>query len=426
MKLNIPTLVLLDPALREFGGHHPGIIASLRKTVAITENKFKLLVYANENCSSGLIEQLSLTNNIVIEKYFKTDFYQNFYSKDKVNTFNTYIKTLANEYYSAFKKYKYTPTTFYYHTLNWEHAYALSLAINLFNNNYETRHKHIICLMYNPCVFQKDNIDKDRLFKFSLGFRLLGKESGVSFFATEYELAKNYENILEHRIDWCPCGLISSQQLNEISSKFNNERNNKHNILLYLGDAKVNKGFLALPAMLKELTTNTINKSITFTIQYTVTNNDEKLACIHRELQKISRKNSQVIVITEFLTDKKMHQLLLQTNHIVFNYDELVYNHQSSGVLWLAAAYKMHIYLLTNTWLNREAKRLGCSHYTPCNTQELIEYLNLSTREKYATNIKFSYPYTKYIKLYQSKLFSDAGNWLNEKLSSKDNATWKT
>jgi len=280
--------------------------------------------------------------------------------------------------------------------------------------------------MYNPCVFQKDNIDKYRFFKFSLGFRLLGKEKGVSFFATEYELAKHYENILEQKIDWCPCGLITSRQLNEISSKFNDKHSNKQNVLLYLGDAKVNKGFLALPEILKDLTTKIINKNITFTIQYTVTNNDEKLAGIHRELQAISRKNSQVIVITEFLTDQKMHQLLLQVNHIIFNYDELVYNHQSSGVLWLAAAYKMHIYLLTNTWLNREAKRLDCSHYTPCNTQELIEYLNLNTREKHATNIKFSSLYTKYIKLYQNKLFSDAGNWLNETLSSKDNATWKT
>ncbi|NQZ87261.1 MAG: hypothetical protein HRT54_06740 [Colwellia sp.] len=425
MKLNIPTLVLLDPALREFGGHHPGIIASLSKAVAITENKFKLLVYANENCSSALIEQLSVTNSIVIQKYFKTDFYQNFYSKEKVETFNTYIQTLANEYYSAFKKHETTPTTFYYHTLNWEHAYALSLAISLFNHKYEQRHQHLVCLMYNPCDFQKDNIDKDRLFKFSLGFRLLGKEKGVSFFATEYELAKHYENILEHKIDWCPCGLISSRHLNEISSKSSDEFNNKHKVLLYLGDAKVNKGFLALPDMLKDLTKSIIGKNITFTIQYTITNNDDKLTSTDRQLQEISRKNSQVIIITEFLTDKKMHQLLLQTNHIIFNYNEWVYSHQSSGVLWLAAAYKMHIYLLTNTWLNREAKRLTCNHYTACNSRELVEILNLNTREKYAANIKCSTLNCKHIKLYKSRLFSDIGNWLNEKLTTKGDVTWK-
>jgi len=425
MKLNIPTLVLLDPALREYGGHHPGIIASLRKAVAITDNKFKLRVYANENCSSALIEKLSLTNSIVIEKYFKTDFYQNFYSKDKVDTFNTYIKTLAKEYYLAFKKHKACSTTFYYHTLNWEHAYALSLAISLFKHNYEQRHKHIVCLMYNPFSFHRNCMDQDRFFKFSLGFRLLSKENSVRFFATEYELATNYENILEQKIDWCPCGLISSRQLNEISTKFNEELSNKHNVLLYLGDAKVNKGFLALPDMLKDLTTNIINKKVTFTIQYTITNNDEKLANTHRKLQEISRKKSQVIVITEFLTDEKLHKLLLKTNHIIFNYNELVYSHQSSGVLWLAAAYKMHIYLLTNTWLNREAKRLSCNHYTPGNTRELVGNLNFKTREKYAVNIKCSPSNSKNVKLYQNKLFSDIGDWLNEMLTSKGNATWK-
>jgi hypothetical protein len=482
MKSTIPTLVLLDPALREFGGHHPSLITTLSQTKAMTDNEFKLLIYANESCAAELIEKLSITNNVMVNKYFKTDFYQHFYSNAKVSTFNAYIQVLVKEYFYIFEKHKASVTTFYYHTLNWEHAYALALAIKLFNNKYELQHKHIVCLMYNPCKFQKangeitdienkayeakgnnqyNNIDQDRYFKFSLGFRLLGKHDNVSFFATEYELTAHYESILERTIDWCPCSLISNTHLDDIKTKFRpdfrHELNDKShhaaatkknsNVLLYLGDAKVNKGFLALPDMLENLTKNITNKKVTFTIQYTLTNNDKNLVRTHQKLQKISKFETRVVIVNNFLSDEKMHQLLLKTTDIVFNYNERDYSNQSSGVLWLAAAYKMNIYLLTKTWLNREAERLNCNYYLPCNKKKLVEHLNEQTSEtvnlnkiiqpnltmkiekkpteNYTANVEFAPYRIKRIELYQSRLFSDVGNWLNEKLISKDNARWK-
>ena len=459
MKINIPTLVLLDPALREFGGHHPGVIETLSKTRSIIDKKFKLLVYANEDCTPELVDKLSMGESIVVRKYFKTDFYKYFYDKKKINTFNTYIHTLVNEYYSIFKAHKACATTFYYHTLNWEHAYALALAISLFNQNDEQRHKHIVGLMYNPCKFKRintevvstepydvnfqsnhgyGNIDNDRLFKFTLGFGLLGKNENVFFFATEYELKKYYENILKKEIDWCPCGLISHNHLNEINNRFCIEFNNKNkcvtnlvnkggdvNVLLYLGDAKVNKGFLALPNMLISLLTNITNKNVVFIIQYTLTNKNIDLVSTHKQLQEISSQNRRVTIMNDFLTDKELHELLLRTNHIVFNYNGFDYSNQSSGVLWLAAAYKMHIYLLTNTWLNREAERLNCKYYMASNTNQLIVFMNTHTRASYSENTQRPLSNTKHIKLYQSRLFSDLGSWLNDKLISEGSSTWK-
>ena len=49
--------------------------------------------------------------------------------------------------------------------------------------------------------------------------------------------------------------------------------------------------------MLKDLTKSIIGKNITFTIQYTITNNDDKLTSTDRQLQEISRKNVRSVPI---------------------------------------------------------------------------------------------------------------------------------
>nr|WP_320136360.1 hypothetical protein [uncultured Amphritea sp.] len=402
-------VVILDPGLREFGGHHPAMIEALGCSSVIVQKELKITVYANQDCGENLQVKLS-KNEIDIIPYFKSDFYRYFYSKEKLSFFNLYIKTLANEYYQAMCVFEYKAVDFLYHTLNWEHASALYLAIGLYQKRGGKNHQHLVCLMYNPSSTDDyGDIDKSRYLKFHLGFSALSKLSNVSLYAAEYELTKNYQAMLGQAIGWHPCGLLSAQYIEEI----NVNKNKKNGILLYIGDAKQNKGFLALPSLLEQLMETISDPNSEFIIQYTITNDSKELADADAALLKLQSKDRRVVLYRHFLSAEEMHQLWLNTAYIVFNYGESAYRYQSSGVLWLAAAYKVNLYLMTDTWLNREAKRLGCNYYECKNIKQLVQCVS--------DNIK--YVEHKNIEMhdgseYSQRLFSDLGEWLVEKLTT--------
>jgi len=72
------TVIIPDPALREFGGHHPATIESLVNSSAFEAGQIKLEVYANNQCDSKFIDSMQ-RKNVSINTYFETDFYQYFY-----------------------------------------------------------------------------------------------------------------------------------------------------------------------------------------------------------------------------------------------------------------------------------------------------------------------------------------------------------
>lgn len=422
---HIKEVVILDPGLREFGGHHPGIIEGLKNSAALIASKVKITVYGHMDCSDKLMSTLS-KGNVNMVRYFNSDFYRYFYSEEKVESFNRYIYELAKEYYQAITSFLNRSVVFLYHTLHWEHATALSLAIKLYQKNNKIRYKHLVCLMYNPCVnvSEKDSIKnldnaQNRHFKFSIGFRALSKCPSVFLFAAEHELTKNYQTMLGHTVNWHPCGLVSSHHRKDITARKKDNLSKQQSILLYVGDAKDNKGFLMLPKLVKALTEAIAEPDYRFMLQYTITNDRQDLAEVAKALQNQRLKDDRIIIYSDFLSDEDMHSMWLKVNHVVFNYDEMTYLQQSSGVLWLAAIYQAKIYLMTNTWLNREAKRLGCDYHESANVEQLVKQLKrqlLSCTEinEAESFIKASVDYDA---KYAQRLFSDLGEWLVEKIN---------
>ena len=408
---NIDKVVILDPGLREFGGHHLGIIEGLQCSPVIKENKLSITVYASRDCSAGILNRFS-KSNIEIIPNFETDFYLNFYSQAKLSTFNAYVHYLAKEYFQVFCLYRERPVTFFYHTLNWEHASALSLAINLMQKQYDVDHKHLVCLMFNPrySLGQEKGLP-DRYFKFNTGFKALSKMPKVKLFSAEQELTQNYRAMLGNIINLHPCGLISHQHRQDIAVY----KKEHCSILLYLGDAKENKGFLKLPDLVKKLTETIFTADVKFIIQYTITNSRSDLAGVDRILKQWSVKDKRIEIQDCFLTDQEMHNLWLCTTHTVFNYNEIAYGEQSSGVLWQAAAYKINIYLMTHSWLNREAERLGCTYSYVKTVDQLQTHLqnsiaNFRQKQEYSVDKKNEY---------RDSLFSDLALWLHKQVKFK-------
>lgn len=400
-------IIIPDPGLREYGGHHPAMVNSLASTPAVVNGDIELDIYCNRDCNDEFINK-STSSRVKITKHFTTDFYQYFYQNPKLITLNDYIKKLALEYLSIFKIQddphnknitKGSKTIFLYHTLNWEHATALATAISIYaEDNVKPLH-HVAFLMFNPCTHnEKGHFNHTRFLNFKLGFTLLSKQKEVKYYAAEDELQKNYQYLLTHNrdVELHPCGLLNQSE--SIATK--NKR-----VILFTGDAKVNKGFLTLPELLDKIVKEITDPQVEFVIQYTITNDNETLVQIDSNLQLQAKQDSRIKLTTSFWSHEELHSNFAKANCIIFNYDSRIYKNQSSGVLWLSAFYNINMVFLSDNWLMREAEKLGCE-YQHCSKQEF----SVETY-KYLMQTDVSFDKVTSNK-YRKILFQDIGDWL--------------
>ena len=420
-----------DPGLREYGGHHPAMVNAIANTPAAINGDIQLNVFCNKNCSDEFINKTK-SKQVEINKHFATDFYEYFYKDPSLVSINTYINQLTKEYLNVFEQcseelqsakssLKIERTIFLYHTLNWEHATALASAIDIYNKHHCIPLNHCVFLMFNPIKYNEKGHLKNRQFlNFKLGFSLLAKQKCVQYYASEIELQQNYQFLLFNdnqsnnednrlkKIEYNdqikkiipihPCGLVGQDSGND------NIKKNRE-IILFTGDAKANKGFLTLPSLVKKLTKNIIEKDVKFIIQYTITNDEDVLRQVDISLQSLAKSDERIKLINRFWSHSELHQHFAKAACIVFNYDSSIYKNQSSGMLWLAAYYRLNMIFLTTNWLKREAERLECQ-YTICSDDDLSQKVRkyVMQNNHYFNEV----PTSKYREL----LFQDIGAWL--------------
>ncbi|MBE4326484.1 hypothetical protein HJ057_16660 [Vibrio parahaemolyticus] len=180
-------------------------------------------------------------------------------------------------------------------------------------------------------------------------------------------------------------------------------------ILLYLGDAKDNKGFNALPSLIEEMIKEIVDDEVNFILQYTITNDNKILIDTDNKIKALSISDNRIKVMPYFLSDLDMHDLWMRAEYIVFNYDCEVYRNQSSGVLWLAAAYRVNAYFMTDSWLNREAERLGMNYSYGKNAKEITNKIKEDIEQSSCvTSLVSSLKCSEY----REQLLSDFGRWL--------------
>ncbi|HCE1548236.1 TPA: hypothetical protein NGR31_000782 [Vibrio parahaemolyticus] len=404
-------LVILDPGLREFGGHHVGIISQLKDSLEFSNRGVKIDVLGSVDFPFDA-QQLISSEYIKFKPHFNTDFYRFFYSDEKLGSISSYIRVLAREYFAAISSYSGTDVTFFYHTLNWEHSYALSLALSMLEVGSAalgvSNQQHLVCMMFSPVHYCVDDVrlTRQRLMRFSLGFRQLHRHENVKLFTIDYETNEAYRKLLDSkRIEFCPSGLISDKYMRKLNKSYTSPSG----VVLYIGDAKDNKGFLELPSIIDIVLSSTKDDSIKFYIHYTITNDRKDLKEVHSKLTLMAEKDKRVNIISGFLSEEKMHNIWMDAKSIILNYDKYLYNNQSSGILWLAAAYDVEVHLLTNTWLNRESSRLNLKYMSHESLPDFSRYIS-----KYGWGALKSDGQSDEYFWYRKKLTSDLADWLIE------------
>ena len=190
---------------------------------------------------------------------------------------------------------------------------------------------------------------------FLLGFRYLFDQPNIKIFASDFELAEQYSQLFKKKIETHPYFLLGNMEKNmlpKVSKK-------QDSVILYVGDAKENKGFCELPIILFAFLKQESLETKEFIIQYTLTNNDKNLIKTIDELKNIALRHENVTLIDKFLSQEHINELFIRASWILFNYDNITYKNQNSGILYLAVFFELKIVTLQNSWLNREAARLG-------------------------------------------------------------------
>lgn len=384
-------VAVIDPGLMEAGGHH----AALLETLIHSENaETNISVFTHQELDNDL-ETKAKSSGVQVHRFFSSNFYQHYEdSLDlSLSGMQYYIRLLAREYALAIqfasKHSEQGGVVCFYPCLNWEHASAVSLALELISKTggigitHNLTHK--VCCMFTPIK---------RLFNSELYYRMafsrLSTQKGVSLFASDKE-TQDYYQLLEVPIKGIhPCYLLPWQRLNVSEEKINNVPN----LLLYMGDAKENKGFLRLPNLVKQLLV-LYDYKVSLTVQYTLSWEYPALADAIAQLNELAKEYEQLQLITQFWSTAEILRCMNETDLVLCSYDTQAYQHKSSGLAWLACHFNVPVILRGECWLSRELERLGA----PCET-------NPSLTEQYSPKA------VQGDRFYRESLYADLLPWL--------------
>lgn len=181
-----------------------------------------------------------------------------------------------------------------------------------------------------------------------LRFRNEAPHRGVCFYTDTIELTRQYERLSAFRFSTCPIPHTSPPERREAAP----ERPLR---IVYLGDARTEKGYHHLPALVENLRREYIAAGkVEFRIQSNYNSaTGEPEAVVARSLL-LGHNGGQVSLLMDPLTSEEYRLLLLDADVIVLPYRASNYHARSSGVLIEALAAGVPVVVPAGSWLGRQ------------------------------------------------------------------------
>lgn len=356
-------LVVLDPALIAAGGHHTGFALMAARSLVERRLSMELEFVCNHSIADSIKNELE-RYGCRVRPEFHFNFYAMFEQDARLAESQSYIRQAAKEYAQVARKTLESSDAaglvFFHPSLSWEHAQALSLALRSVGAASEA--SHIVCAMFNPGTgHNRKTLNSMSKLHFRLAFGALQAIPNVQIFASDYELAEKYGSLLDRQepLPIHPCYLADWQQLKEEQRATQFTRNDSPiKILLYLGDAKFDKGFSCLPKVAHQILLHT-DSNVELQVHFNNPWENQEIRAVSDQLRKTADKDMRLSIQEGFLSDRELHKTLQEADLLLLNYDSCKYMEKSSGVLWLAAYHLLPVCILQRSWLSREAFRLG-------------------------------------------------------------------
>ncbi|SDZ78665.1 hypothetical protein [Microbulbifer marinus] len=353
--------VVLDPALIKEGGHHTALSLLV---AASKEDDVDVTFISHQYISDSLKQQLE-NNGCIVKPEFLLNFYEIFEKQIELNAANAYVLNAAKEYAKVIQgqceQGGSGKLVFFHPSMSWEHAYALSLALKTID--YSMDMCHIVCAMFNPGLGPDGTVfDPQRKLNFEIAFRAVSSSTRVKLFASDIELSSIYKKLLNLGSDVPvhPCYLSTwMRSAKEESGDPNCDFiDDGSEIILYMGDAKSEKGFCDLPDLVCESLKN-VDSHQKLYIQFNIPWPDPELEMVAEKLRYCASVNEQLILHEGFISQHEVERRLSNASLFVFNYCNEHYQNKSSGFLWFVVWHQTPVYFFGHSWLSREARRLS-------------------------------------------------------------------
>lgn len=351
-------IAILDPALGNSGAHNAGFAASLAQG---RHGGTEAGIWCHQSLPDT--QQATLTAaGMTVACPFSVRFYELFGQGGTPIEHAAWINHLAAEYRTALeqvlKQWPSGPILVVYHTLSWEHGRALAQAIATLGSD-GLRLRHMVLLMYSPGLDADGKVwDETLRINFAEAFGALVQQPHVSLYASCSEYATAYAALLgrEHPLPLHPCFLGDWTTPPRTVAATDTH-------LLYLGVVKADKGFPELPDRLKPLLRQAAPET-RYVIQYFGPGGklNPRSRSVADALAKLAKKHPQIVLHEGFWSEEALLAMLASASSLSLAYDADAYRYKTSGLLWLAAWHGIAVTVPADSWLEREARRLGIAH----------------------------------------------------------------
>lgn len=353
---------VFDAGMMEAGGHHAALAETLCQAKA-RQNHLTIRVFAHKLLDEQMGKRF-VESGIATELSFDSVFYKHFHDGAVLGPagLQKYIRVLSLEYKQllerALKQSNQQRIIVFLPCLNWEHACALGYSINQMQFALSKADIHLVtCAMYSPIDTHQGHETKSIWYK--MAFKSLVKHQFVSLYCSEQELSKAYGDLLSFEECFLhPCYLMDwiGASVHHIIEQETKVR--KKNYLLYMGDAKVDKGFNRLPELLQQGLAAT-GPDVEFVIQFTLAWEYPEIMATVNTLINLGKTEPRLNIHRGFWSNQDMVSMIRKIDGAICTYDTNAYQYKSSGLIWMLAFFNKPLVISGSCWLSREAERLN-------------------------------------------------------------------
>ncbi len=197
----------------------------------------------------------------------------------------------------------------------------------------------------------------------------------VEFYTDTQELVNRYNSLSTVRLKLIPVPFRQEILTENIVKK----SSNKPIHLVYLGDAREEKGYLHLPQIVQDLWADYLSTNkLKITIQSNFNINSGETGILASRLQLETYPEDKVTIIKNPLTPSAYYQLLNSADLLVIPYNNVSYRYRTSGVLTESLAAGKPVIVPENTWLaNQIDDSRGVTYQHPQEiSQAIIKVIN--------------------------------------------------
>ncbi len=172
----------------------------------------------------------------------------------------------------------------------------------------------------------------------------------VKFYTDTPELLQKYNCLSPVKLIKVPVPFRTEKLSLPITSKLGEPIH-----IVYLGDARYEKGYHHLPQLVESLWDEYLSQNkIKFTIQSNFSTEGGESGILSIRLQLEQYPSSKVRLIKEVMKTEEYYKILSNADIVILPYDQVNYRYRTSGVLTEALAAGKPVIVPNDTWLSRQ------------------------------------------------------------------------